>query len=223
MDLEVSLVSDSLSLVVAIAAAWAATGLALSIVMGRRGHNGFGWLVLGTLLGPSAVVLAVDARRHDEQLRPSPLPDRVPARAGTGPVDVLVGFDGSPESVAAVDAVVRLLGARLGRLTVATVVPYGDIVAEREHLASKGLRQVTWHTGRVAPELEVLHGRPAAALRQHAVEGGYELIAVGSRGAGITKAVIGSAASELARDGKVPVLVVGGDHATEVREAIDGQ
>ena len=35
-------------LVIAIAAGWVATGLLLSIVMGRRGHDSFGWLVTGT-------------------------------------------------------------------------------------------------------------------------------------------------------------------------------
>lgn len=49
--------------VVAIGAVWLAIGLALGVAMGRRGQNAFGWMVLGTLLGPMAVVMAIDARR----------------------------------------------------------------------------------------------------------------------------------------------------------------
>lgn len=195
--------------VVAVAAAWLAIGLVLSIVMGRRGHNSLGWLVLGALLGPLSVLLAVDAKRHDERLDPVLLAGRLPATSGTGPVDVLVGYDGSPESVAAMDAVVELFGDRLGRLTVATVVPYGDIRAQ-ERLATEELQRLPSLDAGRAPDLEVLHGHPASALRQCAIEAGYELIAVGTRGKGLTKAILGSAASELARDSKVPVLLVGG-------------
>jgi nucleotide-binding universal stress UspA family protein len=199
---------DSFGFFVVIGSIWVAIGVALSVVMGRRGHNGFGWLVTGTLLGPFALVLAIDARRHNERLRPVPLVGTVPATVGTGPVNVLVGSDGSPESAAAMDAAVELLGDRIGRLTVATVVPYGD-VREPERLATQRLRELAGRTSGRTPDLEVLHGHPSAALRQCAAEGGYELIAVGTRGRGLTRALLGSAASELARDSKVPVLLVG--------------
>jgi len=194
-------------LVIAIAAGWVAIGLVLSIVMGRRGHDSFGWLVTGTLLGPLAVVLAIDARRRAEQLDPANLRKGPPAIASSGPIDVLVGFDGSPESRAAIDTVPTLLDDRLGRLTVATVVPYGE-VREREHLATKALRSLEGRAVGVECDLELLHGQPAAALSEYAAEGGYSLIAVGTRGAGITKAILGSAATQLAEHSKVPVLLV---------------
>ena len=130
--------SDSFGVVVAIAAGWVVIGLALSIVMGRRGHNSFGWLVLGALLGPLAVVLAVDARRAARS-RPSRLAGAPRTPAGSGPIDVLVGYDGSPESVAALEGAVAILGQRIGRLTVATVVSYDD-VREQERLATAKLR-----------------------------------------------------------------------------------
>ncbi len=197
---------DSFGFFVFIAITWVATGVVLAVVMGRRGHNGFGWLVTGSLLGPLGVVLAVDARRHAEQLEPLPVRDVAPITVGTGPVDVLVGADGSPESEAAMDSVLALLGDRLGRLTLARVVPYGDIAAP-ERQATEGLRRLT---GRVpAADLEVLHGHPSAALRQCAVEGGYQLIVVGARGKGLTKGILGSAATELSRDCEIPVLLVG--------------
>jgi nucleotide-binding universal stress UspA family protein len=193
--------------VIAIAVGWVATGLLLSIVMGRRGHDSFGWLVTGTVLGPLAIVLAIDARRRAEALQPASLFRGPPAIPSSGPIDVLVGFDGSPESRAAIDAVPALLGDRLGRLTVATVVPYGEI-REQERLATDALRRLDGRTLGFECDLELLHGQPAAALTQYATEGGYELIAVGTRGAGITKAILGSAASKLAESSKVPVLLV---------------
>ena len=193
--------------VIAIAVGWVAIGLLLSVVMGRRGHDSFGWLVTGTLLGPLAVVLAIDARRRTEALQPASLNRGPPAIPSSGPVDVLVGFDGSPESRAAIDAVPTLLGDRLGRLTVATVVPYGEI-REQERLATNALRRIEGRTLGFECDLELLHGHPAEALTQYATEGGYALIAVGTRGAGISKAILGSAATQLAEHSKVPVLLV---------------
>jgi nucleotide-binding universal stress UspA family protein len=209
MGTEVSFMSESLGFFMAVAAGWLAIGLVLSIVMGRRGHDSFGWLVLGTLLGPLAVVMAVDAGRNDERLQPASVAGRAAATAGGGPVDVLVGSDGSPESAAAMNAAVDLLGDRLGRLTVATVVPYGG-VREPERHATETLRLFAGPDARRVPDLEVLHGHPSEALRQPATEGGYELIVVGTRGKGFTNRILGSAASELARDSKIPVLLVGG-------------
>jgi nucleotide-binding universal stress UspA family protein len=193
--------------VIAIAVGWVVIGLVLSIVMGRRGHDSFGWLVTGTLLGPLAVVLAIEARRRSEVLEPEPMRRGPPAIPSSGPVDVLVGFDGSPESRAAIDAVPTLLGDRLGRLTVATVVPYGEL-REQERLATKALRSLEGGTLGFECDLELLHGHPAAALTQYATTGGYALIAVGTRGAGITKAILGSAATQLAENSTVPVLLV---------------
>jgi nucleotide-binding universal stress UspA family protein len=210
MRTEVSQMLGISGLFVVIGVSWLAIGVTLSILMGRRGHNSFGWLVIGTLLGPFAIALAADARHSNERLRPLPVPGMagagVRAAAGQGPVDVLVGSDGSPESDAAIDAVVDLLGDRMGRLTLATVVPFGDIKAP-ERQASEKLRS---RAGRAASvDLEILHGHPSDALRQFAVDGGYQLIVVGTRGKGVTRAILGSAATELARDSEVPVLLVG--------------
>lgn len=72
---------NSLGLVMTVAAGWATTGVVLAVVMGRRGHSSFAWLVLGVLLGPLALILADDARRHDELLRRALV---APARASAG-------------------------------------------------------------------------------------------------------------------------------------------
>jgi nucleotide-binding universal stress UspA family protein len=197
--------SSGIGLVGLVAVIWLATGVLLSIVMGRRGHNGFGWLVMGTLLGPFGVALAVDAGRHGERLEPQSVPGPASA-AGTGPVDVLFGSDGSPESATALAAALALLGDRLGRLTLATVVPFGDVTAP-ERRAKAALRLLRDRAP--ASDLEVLHGHPSAALRQFAAEGGYGLIVVGSRGRGLTNALLGSAADELSHHSEIPVLVVG--------------
>jgi nucleotide-binding universal stress UspA family protein len=205
----------------ALAATWAGIGLLLALVMGRHGHDPFPWWLLGTLLGPLALPLAIAAeRRRGERawlVRSG--------RPGRGPVDVLVGLDGSAEAAAALAAVLELLGPRLGRLTLATVI---DLDASVEHdramararaeLERRGrLVQLRLSTGqhgpddgRRVPALVLVTGHPAQVLPRLAAEGGYDLLVVGSRGAGPSKVLLGSTATSLAAHAKVPVLVAGG-------------
>ena len=58
----------------------------------------------------------------------------------------------------------------------------------------------------LTPELELVHGHPATALAAAALEGGFELLAVGTTGQGHAH-LFGSAAAELARHSDVPVLL----------------
>jgi nucleotide-binding universal stress UspA family protein len=60
----------------------------------------------------------------------------------------------------------------------------------------------------VKPDAVLLEGKPADALARFAADGGYELIAVGRRGRGATKALLGSTAEALARGADIPVLIV---------------
>lgn len=191
-----------------VAAAWLTIGLGLALLMGRRGHGAWPWLVLGTMLGPLAIALAIDAFRH-----PVGLEYRVDTGASWGgPVNVLVGVDGSPEADAAAAGVIGILGSRLGRVTLAAVVPYDD-GREREEQARRNLIHAARHFGPGSVETDVLSGFPVDALVRFAEEGGYELLAVGTRGAGRAKSLLGSTASRLARGSRVPVLLFGGESA----------
>jgi nucleotide-binding universal stress UspA family protein len=195
------------TLFLVVAVGWLAIGLVLSLVMGRRGHDAFSWLVLGSLFGPLGLILAVDAWRHGEGRDPELVAHR--RASGPGSVDVLVGFDGSPESKAAFVAAVDLLGSRVGRLTLVTVVPY-DGGLEQERLARAALEREAKSVGHM-PRLEILHGRPSEALLERAAEDGYDLLVIGTRGAGMSRALLGSAAADIARAGKIPVLLAGTD------------
>jgi|SRR5512132_1458981 nucleotide-binding universal stress UspA family protein len=205
----------------ALAATWVGIGVLLALAMGRRGHDPFAWWLLGTLLGPLALPLAVAAqqRRLDWAWLVRA------GRPGRGPVDVLVGLDGSGEATAALAAVLELLGPRLGRLTLATVIDL-DVSVEHDRAQARAraelerqarlvqLRLSAGHhgpdDGRRVPRLVLLTGHPAQALSRLAAEGGYDLLVVGSRGAGLSKVLLGSTATTLAAHTKVPVLVAGG-------------
>jgi nucleotide-binding universal stress UspA family protein len=196
-------------------------GFVLAIVMGRLGHSPFAWGVLGLLLGPIALLLALVAAR-DERSSSWLVAGGIP---GSGPVDVLVGIDGSPESAAATAAALDLLGGRVGRLTLVAVAEIDDSVAGRQEqarLRGELERQAeavgVWlrehhrpvqaeHT--VIPELVLRSGQPAAILDRIAAEDGYGLLVVGARGAGLSSVLLGSVATRLAARASVPVLVIG--------------
>jgi nucleotide-binding universal stress UspA family protein len=190
------------TVVVVVAAVWLAIGFTLWLTMGRRGHDGFSWLVIGTLLGPIGILLALDAARHGESTDPL-LASR--GRGGTGPVDLLVGADGSPESRAALDAALRLLGSSVGRVTLLRVVPFdGGIDADREALTA--IRTEADRYPDLGPDVEVRRGHPATVIADVAEQGGYGLVVIGTQGAG--RHAYGSAARELATASRVPVLLV---------------
>jgi nucleotide-binding universal stress UspA family protein len=193
-------------------------GLLLALVMGRHGHDPFAWWLLGTLLGPLALPLALSAEWCQAE-RAQQLRIGVPGR---GPVDVLVGLDGAPQAGAALLTVLNLLGPQLGPLTLATVV---DLDASVEPEPRKGpgarradqIRMRLWSPSqepdehrRPFPDLILLPGQPAEALPRLAAEGAYDLVVVGGRGSGLSKVLLGSTATTLAAQAKVPVLLAGG-------------
>jgi nucleotide-binding universal stress UspA family protein len=208
---------------------FACIGVVLAIVMGRLGYSAFAWGLLGLLLGPIGLLLALVEVRKDR-----PWWTRLVASGdrGGGPVDVLVGIDGSPESAAAATAALELLGGRVGRLTMVAVTDLDDSYAgreERRRLEAELERQAvtvrSWLRKRdgsvqakptVVPELKLMAGRPATTLDTVAAEDGYDLLVVGARGAGLSSLLLGSVASRLAARASVPVLVVG-DRAQSAR------
>lgn len=183
---------------------WLTIGAVLWVVMGRRGHFGFGWGILGAMLGPLAVVAALFSVRLEGEGTPS---TRVPGTSLGGPVDVVVGIDGSPECEAALRHVVSMLGPRLGRLTLAAVIPFDDVPPHATTVFA-GLDRQASLSGVTEVGEEVLHGAPARALADFATSGGYALLAIGTKGKGLSKAVLGSTAMELAGGCRVPVLMV---------------
>jgi nucleotide-binding universal stress UspA family protein len=195
--------------VAGILVAWVTVGVLVSFAMGRRGHDVASWGALGMLLGPLLIPLAVREMRRERAARAITIEA---GGAGRGEIDVLVGIDGSPESLEALWAAVHIIGPRVGRLTLATVIDYDAALSDQPWSVREGaeaeLRRVAAMVAGHRPGVVLLAGRPAEALARYAREGGYELIAVGSRGRGVSKAILGSVASQLARGAGVPVLVV---------------
>lgn len=194
-------------LTIVIGVVWLSIGVVLAIVMGRRGHISVGWGALGVMLGPLAIVAAVVTARHEKEEQPSVI--ELPTPLG-GPVDVLVGIDGSVECRLALERIITLLGPRLGRLCLATVVPYEDVPDHRRREIGELARHARL-SGIPGAGQELLCGPPAEALGDFARAGGYDVLVVGSRGKGLTKAVLGRTATALAAGCPVPALIVSAD------------
>lgn len=191
--------------VLAIAAGmWMLEALLLGYVMGRRGYDAYGWTTVATFVGPIAVGVAIYyVRRH---------PSREPrvlhgGRPGAGSLDVLVGIDGSSEATAALDRVAALFAGAAGRITLARVVPV-DAAPEIERTAEQQLTDARATHPELDPSTVLLRGEPVETLRDYVDRLGYELLAVGTRGEGKTRAMLGSVAMALARGAGIPVLLV---------------
>jgi nucleotide-binding universal stress UspA family protein len=192
-------------------------GIATAILMGRRGHDPWMWGVLGALFGPLVIALLFARRRGDEP--PAEKVLRVGTIAtGAATITVLVGVDGSPESLAATSAVVDLLADRMRSLTLATVLdldavdairiqPEGRSVFERD--ARAVLDEAAARVSGVEPSTVLLGGRAPDALVTYARSHDVDLIAIGRRGTGLSEAVLGSVAERLVREPDVLLLVAG--------------
>jgi nucleotide-binding universal stress UspA family protein len=195
-----------------IATLWVSIGVAASVVMGRRGHSSFTWLLLGALLGPLVVPIAIGAVRaekRDLRVQARPVGE---GESGPGPVDVLVGIDGSVQAAAALRAAIVLLADRIGRLTIAGVIDFDVAISSRpwdtERLAVEELNGLAASVEVPRPTTVVLVGKPSTALTKYAKDEGYGLLVVGRRGHGASKALLGSTAMQLGHGTDVPVLVV---------------
>ena len=197
--------------VVVVLIAWLLFGLAGAVVMIRRGHSPAIWLSL-SFFGPLVIFLVISAL--DEEAPIAAKAEGIAGSPGAGPVDVLIGLDGSPASHAALEEVVRIFGDRLGRVTVATVLDY-DVdqlpgnPAPRQDAADllAGAVGAVHALADLTPEQAVLTGKPADALVDYARTTGAHLVIAGTRGAG-AHLVLGSTAKSLASQAEVPVLLV---------------
>ena len=198
----------------ALLCAWLVIGIMSCFVMTRRGHDPWSWGVLGALLGPLVIPLALAATRRDRET--SRLVETWhTGQVGRGPISALVGVDGSVEAAAAACTVIELFGPRLGHLTLGTVTDLEAAASASAHgqaLSSEAramLEHPATYVGDFDPDTILLAGEPAHALLDYALDHDIDLLAVGSHGRGLSKAVLGSVAARLVQQQDVPVLVVG--------------
>jgi nucleotide-binding universal stress UspA family protein len=191
-----------------IVGAWILVGLLSAAWMARRGHRDPAWLFMAVVLGP--VMAAAASERV--QRRPRRLARMESGEESAGHLRVLVGFDGSAESQAALDLAVDVLGPCARGLVVAEVVDYDAAEADmrgRVVAAKQRLSDAAQVGGGSAMTCEVLAGPPAQALARFAREHDIDMVIVGRHGGGLSKRLLGNVAQELMREERLPVLVAG--------------
>jgi nucleotide-binding universal stress UspA family protein len=190
---------------------WMLIAVLTSFGMARRGHSAFSWALMGGVFGPLVIPLIIEAIGEERDRAPRVLHAGIHA---AGMLSVLVGVDGSEESVAAVNVAVRLFGPRLERITLAMVIPYEAADGTPSDVRDEAAAEVERLAGSLRafdPDTLLLAGRPAEALVEAAVAGGYHALVIGSRGRGAAKALLGSVAGRLAGNAPLPVLIVAKD------------
>lgn len=198
---------DSTQILIALLiATWLAGGAAVAVVMRRSGHDFGLWLALGMLLGPSTAFFAQERHRLDMRQGLGRIRE-----SHTGPFDAVAGIDGSEESITAVQTALSLLGETLNSLTLVTTLDFeasGSFtgIVPQSHAYSR-LADVASKLDFEPVEMTLLYGSPAETIARLAQEGGFELIILGARGHGMSKALFGSVTAKLIGSTPVPVFV----------------
>lgn len=194
---------------------WIGIGVAaVTIGLGRRGYRDRHWLVLGVVLGPLFLPVALERGRRDpveverSVTHHEASGGSTPAGAGEPPV-LIVGIDGSPEADEALAAALRLVAGGPGRLVLATVV--GREVGEGDDPEARA-RAHRMLTDRAAgldrdAELVIVSGQPVEALLAAARQAGADVLVVGRHGGGLSSRLLGSVATGVARHCPLPVLL----------------
>jgi nucleotide-binding universal stress UspA family protein len=188
------------------------TMLLITYLARRWGHDPFGWLLLTAAMGPIALVAMVGTRQRDQALSHAALP-RAPRPPG-GPV-VLAACDGSEAT------------ARIGRHLAETYGPGADVVLlvvephEREPRTPEEERQAQQHAERTAAaaleplravgmraRTAIAYGSAEEEIVRAADAEGASVIVVGRRGAGLSRALLGSVSEHVVKHAHHPVVVV---------------
>jgi len=195
--------------VLIVVAVWAIVASTLALIMARRGHDPFVWWLLGAVLGPLAVPLAVAHRFRSA----SPLVAPEPGMSGRVLVALRPGGDAGDVTQAL--SALAAVGGPVG-VTLATALDADALGSQggREAIdvAARGLGDVAEALvarGLVVPPVptRVLFGDPAVVLAEHAVDCGYSLLVVGAASRRSHRIAHGSTRVRLSRRGNIPVLL----------------
>ncbi len=175
--------------------------LAVSWLAVRWGRDPFGWAFLAAVLGPIALIALAGTRQSDLKL-PAPFERFNNARRHVaGERLIVVGVDGSEASTRAARFVAGLRPA-VSDVVIVAVLPReaqpaeGDRPAEQAHLRdvaqmTDAARGVLRDAG-VAARMVIGFGNPGEEIVRYGNEAPADMIVLGRRGAGLTKALLGS-------------------------------
>lgn len=189
-------------------ALWSGSGILACLVFRRMGHNFLIFAGLALWMGPFIIYLMLYVTRADTPMITDQLRAGIP---GEGWLDVLVGTDGSPESMDSVCAALQTLSPALRRVAIASAL---DAETARSRNAfttdedlADALAEVAERSNLPTASLVLLSGRADKALSAYATAEGFDVILVGHESFRIAGAILGSTIRRLAGNATVPVFV----------------
>lgn len=185
----------------------------VSYLARRWGHDPFGWALIAAAIGPIAIVALIGTHGADVA-RPRAF-ERVSDGRDGGDA-ILAAVDGSPAGARIARYIIDLHQPDV-RPMLLLVLPREDV--ERTDPVNKAERDA--HIERATAEpvrilrdaglpasVIVGYGVPGEEIVRCAAEQGVAAIAVGRRGAGLTRALLGSVSEYVVRHARQPVVVV---------------
>ena len=183
---------------------WLLGGLTGFYYLYRHGHPSPVWLLGGLILGPFALPVFMERAEKTSHVLVEHGKVRPSHRK------VVVGLDGSAASEHALAVAEKLVEPDTCCLILCEVVDYDtetDPSSERIAEATERLDKVAAGVSADNVVVDVLAGRPAQALSEAADKHDADIVVVGSRGRGLSKALLGSVSEDLLKICKRPVLV----------------
>ena len=188
--------------------------LGVSYLALRWGRDPFGWALLSAVLGPIAII-ALLGTRHGDAERPSSF-DRTRGERPEAPQTcVVVGADGSAHSERAAQYIARThpeADVVLLAVLPAEMRTRSGEQAEREREAA--VEKMTAGAARTLTDaglpVRVIagYGNAAEEIVRLADEENADVIVIGRRGAGLSKALLGSVSDAVVKRSKRPVAVI---------------
>lgn len=135
---------------------------------------------------------------------------------------IVIGFDGSENSKAAISFIKKIDDAKGAELHLVMVIDFTSLYSYGVDIPESVYTNIRSHSEEqltaISNDLRsegfnvkpvILEGSPADAIMEYATKIGAELIVVGSRGLSTFKSILlGSVSAKLVHESKIPVLVV---------------
>ncbi len=203
-------------------ALWSGSGILACIIFRRHGHNLLLFAGLAVWMGPLVIYMMLYVARQEEPMVVDVVQDGAP---GAGWLDVLVGTDGSTESVTSVSAALTTLKPALGRVTITSVLDaetaHSPHVFSTDEEAEQAVRDIARRADLDGAALVLLSGRADRALSAYAQSERFDAILVGHESHRLAGALLGSTIRRLASDAPVPVIIGPPAESTRTMEVAD--
>ena len=190
--------------------------LIVVVLASRWGRDPFGFALLAAVLGPIAIIALVGTHQSDRQ-RPHRFEGESPS-PGSSRGNVIVAADGSDGSTRAAAAVPGL-GFPGAEAIVFTALPResqlrDDAPAPARQQHQREIDRLTGgalkalNNAGIPSRVLVGYGAPGEEIVEAARVEGARAVIVGRRGAGVSKALLGSVSDHVVKHASVPVVVI---------------